>query len=98
MRERFVVAEADAHPAREALRRGPEAGFYLGVAFAKHGELHVSFEENRQIVEQKIEALLPGEAGYDAGKQHIRVGVQTQSMLQNLFIGITRIKRRGSRN
>ena len=64
--ERFIIADEDANPPREGLSRRAEAGFDLGITLAKDGELHIFFEEDRKIIEQQVEPLLPGEPADNA--------------------------------
>ena len=86
MRERFVIANADTNPPWEALCGRAEPGFDLRVAFAKHGELHAFLKENRQIIEEQVEPLLPGESADNAGDEGVRLRIEAQGVLQSFLV------------
>ena len=86
MRERFVVAERAGDRALVGERRGGETVLDRLFARAEQGELRAAGDKIGQRGEQKVEALLAGQARDDAEKRGLEARRQADPLLQGRLV------------
>ena len=85
--EGLVLADDHADRARIALGGGAERVLEPGVAGADQGELPAEARDQRQGVEDKVQALLAAEAADDAEQQRIGRRIEAEALLQGGLVG-----------